>query len=56
MFRRLLCYNNPKLSDKDIPKKTCIGTAIDEKVLKLDDIDKELIAVSIFVAYFYSEI
>jgi hypothetical protein len=29
--------------------KTCISTAIDEKVMKLDEIDKRLIAVSLVI-------
>ncbi|KAM6502733.1 hypothetical protein JOM56_002710 [Amanita muscaria] len=43
-FRRMVCYLNPKLTDKDIPKKACMANAVDEKIAKLDGIDLELIA------------
>jgi hypothetical protein len=45
-FRRLVCYLCPKLTEADIPKRTCIGDAILEKVEKLDDIDMKIIDVS----------
>lgn len=32
--------------DKEIPKKSCMADAVDEKVAKLDEIDHDLIAVS----------
>ena len=45
-FRRLVCYLCPKLTETDIPKRTCIGDAILEKVERLDDVDMKIIDVS----------
>ena len=45
-FRRLVHYLSPKLTEFDIPKRTCIGDAILEKVERLDDIDMKIIDVS----------
>jgi hypothetical protein len=45
-FRRLVAYLCPKLTEADIPKRTCMGDAILEKVERLDDIDKKNIDVS----------
>lgn len=39
-------YLCPKLDENNIPGRTCIGDAVLEKVVKLDSIDMELIAVS----------
>ena len=54
-FRRLLAYLCPKLTEADIPKRTCMGDAILEKVERLDDIDKKNIDVSKYM-YFISSI
>ena len=45
-FRRLVCYLCPKLTEFDIPKRTCMGDAILEKVERLDDIDLKILDVS----------
>jgi hypothetical protein len=45
-FRRLVCYLCPKLLEADIPKRTCIGDAVLEKVEQLNDIDMKIIDVS----------
>lgn len=42
-FLRLIRYLCPKLNASDIPKRTCIGDAVMEKVEKLDGIDSELV-------------
>ena len=45
-FRRLVHYLCPKLTEADIPKRTCMGDAILGKVERLDDIDMKNIDVS----------
>ena len=45
-FCRLVCYLCPKLTEADIPKRTCMGDAILEKVERLDDIDLKILDVS----------
>jgi hypothetical protein len=52
-FRRLVCYLCPKPTETDIPKRTCIGDSIQEKVERLDDIDVKIIDVSAS-SHFYS--
>ena len=47
-FLRLVCYLCPKLTEADIPKRTCMGDSILEKVERLDDIDLNIINVSHF--------
>ncbi|KAM6499174.1 Ribonuclease H-like domain containing protein [Amanita muscaria] len=42
-LRRLLMYINPKLVNTDIPHKSTIAMAVDEKVKKLDEIDRKLL-------------
>ena len=57
-FHRLVHYLCPKVTEADIPKRTCIGDAVLEKVEKLDDIDMKIINVSscfyhlIIISYF----
>jgi len=46
-LQRTLCYLNPKLGTNDIPKHTSIRNAVMEKVAKLDEIDREIIDVSL---------
>ena len=48
-FRRLLLYTCPKLTDSDILKKSCIANAVMEKLSTLDEIDKKLIAVCVYL-------
>ena len=45
-FRHLVGYLCPKLTEANIPKRTCMGNAILEKVERLDDIDMKNIDVS----------
>jgi len=42
-FLRLIRYLCPKLNTSDIPKRTCVGDAVMEKVAKLDEIDLDLV-------------
>ena len=42
-FLHLINYLCPKLNTSDIPKRTCMGDAIMEKVAKLDEIDLDLV-------------
>ena len=42
-FLRLIRYLCPKLNTSDIPKRTCIGDVVMEKVEKLDGINSELV-------------
>lgn len=51
---RLLLYTCPKLTDSEIPKKSCITNAVMEKLTKLDKIDKNLIAVRASLHFFFS--
>ena len=44
-FHRLLLFTSPKLTDSEIPKKSCMANAVMAKLTKLDEIDKELITV-----------
>ena len=43
----MVLYLNPSLSNDDVPKKSVMANAVMEKVEKLDDIDRKLIAVSV---------
>ena len=52
-FLRLVCYLCPKLTEADIPKRTCMGDAILEKVERLDDIDVKIIDVSSFFYHIF---
>ena len=52
-FLRLVCYLCPKLTEADIPKRTCMGDAILEKVERLDDIDVMIIDVSSFFYHIF---
>jgi hypothetical protein len=45
--RGLISYLNPKATDEQIPKKTCMADTVNTKVEKLDDITIELIKVCI---------
>ena len=42
-FLRLIHYLCPKLNINDIPKHTCMGDVVMEKVAKLDEIDLDLV-------------
>jgi hypothetical protein len=42
-FLRLVRYLCPKLNTSDVPKRTCMGDAVMEKVAKLDEIDLDLV-------------
>jgi hypothetical protein len=42
-FLRLIRYLCPKLNTSDVPKRTSMGDAIMEKVVKLDEIDLDLV-------------
>ena len=46
-IQHLICYLCPKLKDNDIPKHFSIVTAVTTKVIKLDEIDKKLVSVSL---------
>ena len=50
-FRRLVCYLCPQLAEADIPKHTCMGDAILEKVERLDSIDLKILDVSSHFSY-----
>ena len=45
-----MCYLCPRLKPTDIPKQTCMGDAISEKIARLDEINSQLIAVSIYLS------
>ncbi len=45
--RGLIKYLNPKLQDTDIPKKLCIATSVDAKILQLEKITLDIVKVRI---------
>ena len=53
-FCRLVCYLCPKLTEADIPKRTCMGNAVLEKVERLDDIDMKVLDVSRLLFSFHN--
>ena len=45
-FLRFVRYLCPRLKPTDVPGRTCIGNAVSEKIIRLDKVNSQLIAVS----------